>query len=398
MNILYVATSFPKPSIGATIYTDLAEALNQSGHHITVVVSEQAKNQKKSSFETERDIPVLRINTGNYYDVGFIEKGITTLLMPFKMKQGILKHIKDTIIDVVLFESPPVTNHQLVSWIKKKYHCSAYLMMKDIFPQNAVDLGVISEKSIVHRFFSWHEKRLYQTADVIGCMSQANLDYLYAHHPEINPKKIELFPNTKHISPLTKLEKNAVKSRYSLPTDRQVFLFGGNMGKPQYIDLLCHLIKACKDDPNLYFLFIGRGTEKKRLQEAITSEKIKNAQLIDNLPREDYEAIIKAADVGLIVLDPRFTIPNYPSRILSYMEYAIPVMAATDHVSDINDLISEAKCGAWVWSGDHDEVVKAVRELAKSVYLDQWGRNGREYLEKNLDVSRSVSILESHFN
>lgn len=398
MNILYVATSFPKPSIGATIYTDLAEALNQSGHQITVVVSEQTKNQSKSSFETERNIPVLRINAGNYYDVGLIEKGITTLLMPFRMKQGVLKHLKKESFDVVLFESPPVTNHQLISWLKKRFHCSSYLMMKDIFPQNAVDLGIISQKSIVHRFFRWHEKRLYQTADYIGCMSRANMDYLVTHHPEINPKKIELFPNTKHIKPFSKTEKSAVKSHYSLPVDRQIFLFGGNMGRPQYIDLLCHIIKECKDDPNLYFLLIGRGTEKKRLQDIIASEKISNTQLMDNLPREDYEAIIQAADVGLIILDHRFTIPNYPSRVLSYMEYAIPILAVTDRVSDINNLISDAKCGAWVWSGDHDEVVKEIRIIAKSDQLDLWGRNGREYLERNFDVGRSVSILESHFN
>ena len=120
MKVLYIATSFPEPNKGATIYTDLAEALYEAGHEITVAVSEQAKNLSRTQMKKERGFDVLRIVTGNYYDVSLIEKGITTLRIPIIMKNEISKYIVNRKFDFILYEAPPVTNASLVAWAKKK--------------------------------------------------------------------------------------------------------------------------------------------------------------------------------------------------------------------------------------------------------------------------------------
>jgi hypothetical protein len=170
------------------------------------------------------------------------------------------------------------------------------------------------------------------------------------------------------------------------------------MGKPQYVDLLCYAVKECKDERGIYFLFIGRGTERYKLEKMIRKDKITNACVIENLPRAEYEQIIKECNVGLITLDPRFTIPNYPSRLLSYMEYAKPVLAATDKVTDLKVLIKENKCGEWVWSGDKNRFVEKIRHMAKSLYLKDMGNEGRAFIENNFNIYKSVQILEKHFN
>ncbi len=397
MRILYIATSFPEPDKGATIYTDLAEALHEAGHKIIIAVSEQARNLKKTSMKKERGFDVLRIVTGNYYDVGIIEKGITTLKIPILMKKGISKYLGDKDFDLILFEAPPVTNASLVSWAKKKYKCPAYLMLKDIFPQNAIDLGVMRSNGLIHKYFLAKEKKLYRTADIIGCMSPANKKYIIKHNPWLNEKKIEIFPNTKKLSNDIKTQKFPIRKDYGISKEVCVFLFGGNMGRPQYIELLCNAVKKCKDDNNIFFLFVGRGTDRYKLEYTIKENDIKNALVIQDLPRNEYEQIIKECNVGLIILDPRFTIPNYPSRILSYMEYAKPVLAATDKASDIKELIVDAQCGDWVWSGDMDSFVLKIKEMATSKDLLVKGENGRKYIEKNLKVDKCVEILEKHF-
>ncbi len=402
MRVLYIATSFPEPDKGSTIYTDLAEALHESGHDITVAVSEQARNKKHTEMQTERGFDVLRIVTGNYYDVGYFEKGITTLKIPVLMRQGIKKYLGDKTFDLILFEAPPVTNAGLVAWAKKKFNCPSYLMLKDIFPQNAVDLGIMKRNGLLFRYFKAMEKKLYQTADCIGCMSSANKHYVIDHNPWLNPDKVEIFPNTKKLAEGIKIEDIERKSypfreKYGIPRKNCVFLFGGNMGRPQCIDLLCEVIKGCKDEAGIYFLFVGRGTDKYKLEQTIKDYSIVNALILENLPRDDYEQIIIECDVGLIVLDPRFTIPNYPSRILSYMEYAKPVLAATDKVTDIKELIEKAQCGKWVWSGDIGGVVNCVKEMAKTPNLRAKGTNGRRYIEDNFKVEYSVRILERYF-
>ena len=395
---MYIATSFPEPHKGATIYTDLAEALYEAGHQITVAVSEQPKNLSQTILKKERGFDVLRVVTGNYYDVSLIEKGITTLMIPIKMRQGISKYLGNEEFDFVLYEAPPVTNAKLVSWAKKKFKCPSYLMLKDIFPQNAVDIGMIKKNSLLYKFFLRKEKQLYDSASVIGCMSEANKKYILEHNAFINPNKVELFPNTKKLTDKYIPEEYTMRQQYSIPNDACVFLFGGNMGKPQYVDLLCDAMVECKDDKRIFFLFVGRGTERHKLEKIIKDYDIKNALLLENLPRDMYEQITKECDVGLIVLHPNFTIPNYPSRILSYLEYAKPVLAATDNATDIKSIIQKVDCGEWTWSGDLDSFVEKIKKMANSNNLSERGLKGRKYIESNLTVSNSVVLLEKHFN
>lgn len=397
MRILYIATSFPEPNKGSTIYTDLAEALHEAGHKITVAVSEQARNKKNTEIKIERGFNVLRIVTGNYYDVGLIQKGITTLKIPILMRKDISEYIGKQVFDLILFEAPPVTNASLVAWAKKKFNCPAYLMLKDIFPQNAVDLRIMKYNGLLFKYFKGKEKKLYNTADIIGCMSIANKNYIINHNSWLNKSKVEIFPNTKKINYDIKSEVSSMRESYGIPKEACVFLFGGNMGRPQYIELLCNAVKECKNESSIYFLFIGRGTDRYKLENAIRENDIKNALVIENLPRSEYEQVMKEADVGLIVLDPRFTIPNYPSRILSYMEYAKPVLAATDRVTDIKKLIEDAQCGEWVWAGDTEAFISKIKEMASSKELPAKGSNGRKYMEDNFKVEKSVEIIERHF-
>lgn len=396
LRVLYIATSFPEPNKGATIYTDLAEALHEAGHEITVAVSEQASSKQDTDMKVERGFNVLRIVTGNYYDVGYIEKGITTLKLPLLMKRGIKKYLGEKTFDLILFEAPPVTNASLVAWAKKKFNCPAYLMLKDIFPQNAVDLNIIKSKGLLFKYFTAKEKKLYQTADFIGCMSIANKNYILDHNKWLDSKKVKIFPNTKKLTDAIYPDGFPMRERYGIPKEACVFLFGGNMGRPQYVDLLSNAVKDCKDESGIYFLFIGRGTDRYKLEETIKNNAVKNALVIENLPRNEYEQITKECDIGLIVLDPRFTIPNYPSRILSYMEFSKPILAATDKITDFKDLIEDADCGEWVWSADSDEFIKKIKEMAISKELITKGKNGREYIEEHLNVGNSVKLLEDH--
>ncbi len=400
MKILYIATSFPKESKGATIYTDLAEALHQSGHDLTVAVSEQKRNQSKTTLETERGFKVLRAVVGDYYDVNIIKKGIVTVLLPFIMKKDIKKHLGKEHFDMVLFETPPITNAGVVSWAKKQFNCKSYLMLKDIFPQNGADLGILGSGllgKVIFNYFKIKERFLYETADTIGCMSEGNKKYLLEHNPEISEKKVEIFPNAKKITEDYQCKDFSVRAKLGIPENACVFLFGGNMGKPQYVEILASAAKEFKNDSSVFFVFVGRGTEKHILATAIENNDIKNAILLDNLPREDYEQITKESDVGLITLDPRFTIPNFPSRILSYMDYAKPVLAATDTVTDMKELIKNADCGEWVCSGDQKAFFEKIKEMSadKEKYR-QKGENGRKYMKEHFTVERCVEILENN--
>lgn len=398
MRILYISTIFPKENEGSTIYTDLAETLMLKGHEIVVAVADSQIN--KNSLNKERGIPVLRIKVKPYYNVSYLKKGIAALTMNRKLTRGIQKMITNGVFDFILFESPPVTLYQTVRSCMRFYSCSSYLMLKDIFPQNGVDLGLYKKNGLIHAFFQKKEKLLYQTATYIGCMSEANREYLIKHNPDIDSSKVEIFPNTKKIRkpPFIKNENSSYRKKYQIPKEAVVFVFGGNMGKPQAIDFLVHAVIRLKNEKNIFFLLVGRGSEKEKAKKELKLAKAKNFRLIDNLPRNDYEALIQECDVGLILLDHRFTIPNYPSRILSYMEQGIPVIAATDRVTDILKMIKESQCGLTGYSDEMDVFIDNIHQLAQNKEKRiAMGNNGREYLEKNFDICYSVQQLEKQY-
>lgn len=398
MNILYISTVFPKPEDSSTIYTDLAEELTKESHKVTVVVSEEKKKASHTKLSQERGMEVLRVATGNLYDVNIIEKGFTILMMQYQFKIAIKEHLKQKEFDLVLFESPPVTTASVVKWAMDYFECPSYLMLKDIFPQNALDIGILTKKHPAYTYFKYKEKKLYQTASIIGTMSEANLQYVRVHNPEVDKNKIKLFPNTKKIKPFTEvLKSDEFRKTYNIPETAVLAVYGGNMGKPQGIDFVCEILISNKDNVDVFFLLVGRGTEREKIAECIKDNEINNATLLNSLPREEYEKMLNEADIGLVFLDQRFTIPNFPSRVLSYFEKKIPVLAAIDSNTDFGQMLQESKSGDYSIAGDLERFNEKISFLAKNDELRiSMGEAGYKHLVDNYNVEHSVKLLEEH--
>lgn len=400
MNILYISTVFPRPEDSSTIYTDLAEKLANHGHEIFIVVAEGKNNIDQTVISQERGLTVLRVRVGNLYNVGLIEKGLAAVSMSFILKRAIRKYLKELKFDFVLFESPPVTAGNLIKWTMNYFGCPSYLMLKDIFPQNAVDIEMIRNGGILHRYFRIQEENLYRIASYIGCMSEANRRYILKYNPWIPFWKLEIFPNTKRIrNRIIRPTHYPMRTKYGIPKDTVLAVFGGNMGKPQGLGFLIDIIAACRENKDLSFLLVGRGAERKSIIDRIQKEKLQNVLILDPLPREDYELLLQECDIGLIMLDQRFTIPNFPSRVLSYFEYSIPVVAATDTSTDFGDMIETSKSGFWVPAGDVELMIKRLYTLVSNKEMRcSLGEAGRRYIEEHFTVDVSAEILEKKFS
>ena len=396
MKILYLTISYPGEG-NRNLYTDLVEELKKTGHDVTVVMAEESNKIDKSKLRFENNIEVLRVKVGNQFGVGLVEKGITTLKVKPLLKKAIDSYLAEREYDLILYSTPPVTLADLVVYCKKKYKAKSYLMLKDIFPQNGVDLNLFSKKNVLYKYFRLKEKKLYQHSDRIGCMSNANINFINEQEEYEFSNKLELFPNTMRIDNQLDINRQAIRTKYDLPMNQKIFIFGGNLGKPQAIDFLLESIRMLADYKEAYFLIVGDGSEKNKISDYINKENPTNLKFIAKLPREEYDEIMKACDVGLILLNSKFTIPNYPSRIMTYLHESLPILAATDAVTDIQTLVvDEAKCGYWCESVNPMEFVNQVKLLTEDDKLrDKLGENGRNYLAKQFDVKLSVKLLEN---
>lgn len=122
-----------------------------------------------------------------------------------------------------------------------------------------------------------------------------------------------------------------------------------------------------------------------------------NVSLLKELPKNEYDQLLAFADVGLIFLDHRFTIPNFPSRLTAYMEYSLPVLAATDLSTDLKDVLQHSESGLWSESGDIHGFIENAKRLAGDVSLrEQFGQNGRKYLEQHYDIRKNIEVIMKH--
>ena len=112
------------------------------------------------------------------------------------------------------------------------------------------------------------------------------------------------------------------------------------------------------------------------------------------LPKEDYDNMVGACDVGLIFLDHRFTIPNFPSRILAYMQAKLPILAATDPNTDIGKVIVDGGFGWWCESKYADEFKKCIDVITK-INIREIGYRGFQFLNENYSVESAYSTILS---
>jgi len=370
MNVLFLTLLGFDSLQERSIYTDLLREFVKNGHHV-YSISPAEKRQNISTHLIEEDnSTILRLQIGNTQKTNIIEKGISTVMIEPQFKSAIKKYFAEVKFDLVLYSTPPITFTGAVEYIKKRDGAKTYLLLKDIFPQNAVDIGLMSTsglKGLIYKHFRRQEKRLYAISDRIGCMSQANVDYVIKHNPEIDPAKVEICPNCIEVvdKSIDEQTRANIRNKYGIPLDKKVFVYGGNLGKPQGIPFIIECLEKCRDIEDAFFLIVGDGTEYHVLEEYVNNSHQENLKLMKRLPKEDYDRMVAACDVGLIFLDHRFTIPNFPSRLLAYMQAKLSVLACTDQNTDIGKVITEGGFGWWCESND----VKKYYELVNSIIL-----------------------------
>lgn len=400
MNILFLTLLDFSSLTESNIYTDLLRCFSGKGHNVYAISPSEKRKARQTELLNDQNVQILKVKIGNITKCGMIEKGISTLRIEAQYIKAIKKYYSNVPFDLILYATPPITFGKVIEHIKKRDHAKSYLLLKDIFPQNAVDLGIFSQKGVIHTFFKRKEKKLYDQSDFIGCMSQANVDYLLKHNPWIAPAKVEICPNS--IEPIT-IEKDEtiirkVREKYSIPMDKTIFIYGGNLGKPQGMEHIIACLKACADHPHAYFVIAGSGTEYPKLKAFLDQTPLSNVQFLYQLPKEDYELLANTCDVGLIFLDHRFTIPNFPSRLLSYMQASMPVLACTDVHTDIGLIIEQGQFGHWCESREPEKFKEKIDQLcAEKEKLSEMGENARAYLEAQYTVDQTYKIIMKHF-
>lgn len=403
MNIIFLTLVRISDIEDRGIYQDLMRKFRDEGHNVYIVTAAERRLGQETSLVDSHGVKILNVKTLNIQKTNIVEKGIGTLLMENQFKIAIKTYLGDVKFDLISYSTPPITFTNVVKFLKRKNpQAISYLQLKDIFPQNAVDMKMFGEKSVFNWYFRKKEKALYKASDFIGCMSPANVKFVLGHNPEIDAARVEVAPNSiglkeDVLNDPGQLEaaRLYIREKYDLPLDKPVFIYGGNLGIPQGIDYLVKCLDANKNRQDCYFVIVGSGTHYGLIAEWYDKNQNHNVKLMQALPKSEYDTLVRTCDVGMIFLDHRFTIPNYPSRLLSYLEYKMPVVCATDVNTDIGKIAEENGYGYWCESVKTEDFTALVDKVL-AADRKAMGECGYEFLKQNYLVEHTYNAIMRH--
>lgn len=401
MHILLVTIAYP-PEIRtiSSMMRELAETLVAHGNTVTVLtpwpqynLSDDAKTKVYQPVADEDGVRVIRIKTLPHHHAPYLLRGIAELTLPIFFlrafrKYGVMRP------DAVIVYSPHLPLTIVGTKIKKKYGARYLLNIQDIFPQNAIDLGLLKNPLLI-RFFERMERAAYTHADAITTHTEGGRQFLI-EKKGVPKAKLSLVPDWIDIVRYRDAKRTGeFRARYNAQ-GKFILLFPGIFGPTQRLDFLLDVAHATQDIADLLFLFVGEGTEKKRLQDNARARKITNVQFAPFVSQESYPSLLKDVDVGLLCLGKDTKTPAVPGKLFGFMASGLPVFACLNKESDGIRIIQEAKCGVAMIADDAAKAAQHVRALyAHRDTLHHYGENGYEYAHQHFSKEMCIRQLET---
>jgi glycosyltransferase involved in cell wall biosynthesis len=391
--ILLLTLSWPSNS-NSNLYKDLMREFKNQGHEVYVLTTLEKRFGNENSVENDEGIYVHRIACGNITKTGFVEKTISLLKLNRLLIEANKKVFADVMFDLIIVSTPSITFAPVVKILKRKNDAFIYLLLKDMWPQGAVDLGVIKKFGLVWCFFRRYEKSMYKISDKIGCMSKGAVDFLLLNNSKLSSNKVEVCPNS--LAKYKSIDSNSsdIYTTYNIPTDKILFIYGGNISLSHGIDFLLDCIRTVKGNKKIHFIIVGSGTHFENVKKIILRDSLFNVTLLDRLPSNDYQKLLSISDFGIALLNPRYKVPQFPSKIIDYLKLSKPVLAITNKNADVGRIISNNGAGFCIDSYDINDFLSIIDKICSDSYnIKIASHNARALFEREYTTKTSYDVI-----
>lgn len=370
---------------------DLALGFQRKGHKLTVLVS-SSEIKPTWALEEYEGVEILKLKTNKFNKYNDFHRLISEFIAPYVMLHRLKKSpFYNSDWDCILWHSPSIFYAPLVSHLNKRKRSKKYLILRDIFPQWAIDIGLL-RSSIASKFLQGVARYNYSQADIIGIQSPGNHVYLKDWIMDPN-RKLEILPNW-----LGEQNPNQCSIRISETTlkGRKIFVYAGNMGRAQGLDIFIRLAHKVTNDRNLGFLFVGEGSETKKLKELCTMNMLTNMLFLDEIPQDQIPMLFSQCVAGIVALHPKHTTHNIPGKFLAYLRSGLPVLANVNSNNDIVKLIYDEKIGEVCITNDPNDLMEKMLKLLHNIDNDvHLSSRCRNVFEKNYTVDSAVDRIVS---
>ncbi len=368
---------------------DLAREFAAQGHEPVVLVPD-GTIAKPWQLDAMDGIPVLRLRALPVRDINYLRRAFSEFILPWAMLYGLRRSpLKSWRWDAIVWYSPSIFLGPLVTSLKRSSGCRSYLILRDIFPEWAVDLGLL-KRGFAYRVFKRIERQQHEAADVIGIQAPSNRIYLTEMERD-RTRSVEVLWNW--LAPATNSGCSIDVASTPL-AGRTIFVYAGNMGVAQGVDVLLDLAVRLKDRRDIGFLFVGRGSEVPRLRATAAERGMDNALFYDEIDSEEIPGLLSQCDVGLLVLDPRHKTHNIPGKFLAYVQSGLPVLARINPNNDLVGLIEKEGVGHVDLVGSLDSLAAFAEAMADDkASRERMAVRGRSLAQRLFSPATAVSQI-----
>ena len=360
MKLVIIADTFvPLRTSGAVQLYDLSRELVREGHEVTVLVPATDAVQGWWRLEQMDGVQVCRLRAPRMKDVGYVRRTLAEWFTPYAMyallRWGPLASVR---WDGIIWYSPSIFLTPLVKRLQRRCHCRSYLIIRDIFPEWALDMGLL-RPGLVYRALRWVANQQFGAADTIGIQTEGNRAYFHGDRARWMPK-LEVLHNWLTARPSGPCR---IDMRQTPLAGRVLFVYAGNMGVAQGMPVLMDLAENLRDDERVGFVFVGRGQDYAALVQDAKERGLHNVWFHDEIDPDEVPGLLAQCHVGLVALDRRHQSHNIPGKFLSYMHAGLPVLASVNPGNDLVELIHQHQVGRAVSSYDAVELHRAACSL-----------------------------------
>jgi glycosyltransferase involved in cell wall biosynthesis len=401
MKILLLSRYFP-PEIGtaANLFYELARGLADRGHKVNVVTGFPWYNLKsvpakyRGRLFMKEDMGGVNVTRLAFPVLGpkKIKLAVGHLTAPLTSFLGGLLSEKP---DVVFIYSPPLFMG-VSGWLLNLFRGVPFIMgVQDLHPQCYIDQGVLKNTLLIY-LLETLEKFCYRRSSLITVHSRGNRSHI-VDIKGIDGKKVKVLPNwidTGEMRPLPRDNDFSVKHKLN---GKFIVGYAGTLGMSQGLLSVIEAARILRDRDEIDFFIVGDGIEKENLKSRVKKYALKNVRFLEMQPKSVYPYVVASSDVGLVTLNSRVRTPVVPSKILSLMAAARPVLASMPLDGDAPKLIKESGCGICIGPEDPELLAEKIIFLAGNPDIcADFSRQGREFVVREMSLRKAVEKLEEY--
>lgn len=379
--------------VTAKMMHELSVEFIKQGNEVTVVTPDSTlkSNHKITLWD---GVTVCRFSSGDIKNISKVKRLLNEYMLSCNAWKAYKSYFKDNHHDLIVFWSPSIFWSGLISNLKSLWDAPSYMLLRDFFPQWAIDSGIIKEQSLITKFFRYYENKNYQSADMIALQSPKNIEWFSSRN--IIDRPVDLLYNWATDKPIKDIGSDYRKALGL--EDKVVFFYGGNIGHAQDMMNIVRLAKSMEKEKNAHFVLIGKGDEFDIVQRAVLNNDLNNLTLFPAVSQEEFKAVLAEFDIGLFSLHRDHVTHNFPGKLLAYMVQGIPILGSINTGNDLKEVIEKAGAGLVTINGEDDKLLDNARMLLDNKKRRTMGQNSKQLLHDVFSVETAVNTITNFYN